>query len=1033
MGRFLPMPFPRMFSSSRRRLAAALAVAMSLPAAQAMDRSLTLAQLHHASWSTREGAPAQVESMAQTDDGLLWLGTATGLFSFDGLQFERFEPPADQAGASGSVSTLFAGADAGLWIGYRFGGIGWLKDGRLRTFGPADGVPAGTVTALARDGTGHMWVGTTRGAARFDGRRWTMPDAAGALPAGPIYALHADRFGTMWAAAEDGTWRLPPGGSHFERSTRSISFAWLAERQNGDVWEANGTQGVWRLPSADAPAPLHAAVPGPGALGPLLFDDSGSLWLGTSDGVLRVPDSDAMPALSPDGTPTVDPAARIRRRDGLSGDQVMALLEDREGDVWVSTNGGLDRFRAPKLRREPLPPHLFWPSIAPASGGGVWVGSTESSAVRIGGPPLALPAVGPRITSVLRDAHGRVWMAGALGLWRIGGDEAHRMTIPTAASGVPIQSLMDGADGRLRMSVLSHGLWEQDGPDSSGWHPVPIPAGSPDGIPLAMLRSPDGRIWQGYAGSRLVATDAGSGQVAAGWAPAQGLRVGSVLCLHAQGDKVWVGGEMGVAAIASGRVHPVRIAGGEPAAGVSGIVHDAGGNVWLNTATGILRLPAADVERAMHDPAWAVAAERLDFHDGLDGAPAQLRPIPTAVVDDQGRLWFATNNSLVSIAPEAIARNPVPPGVLMRSLTAAGRRWPFVDAVLPRYTREVDLRYAATALAQPDRVRFRVMLEGVDANWRDAGPQRTAHYSNLAPGRYRFLVLAANEDGVWSTQPAQASFTVTPAFWQTVWFRLLCVLPALALAWWLVRWRAHRMAQRFADRHEAMLVERERIARELHDTLLQSVQGLVLRVQAGVNRLGPTDPVRAALERAVDRADGVLFEARDRVNALRGGRPVGTSLGQQLQQAGDDLALDHPGQFFSVISPDEPALAGALQEEVLRIGTEALRNAFQHAQASEVRLTLQQTSRGLALEIADDGRGMALDTGRDGRTRGHWGIPGMHERARAIGGRLTIVSAPGAGTRVRLQVRLRRSPWYALLRGRAPFRLPHDPESRHDA
>jgi signal transduction histidine kinase len=207
----------------------------------------------------------------------------------------------------------------------------------------------------------------------------------------------------------------------------------------------------------------------------------------------------------------------------------------------------------------------------------------------------------------------------------------------------------------------------------------------------------------------------------------------------------------------------------------------------------------------------------------------------------------------------------------------------------------------------------------------------------------------------------------------------------------------------------------------------------MLRVQAGVNRLGPTDPVRAALERAVDRADGVLFEARDRVNALRGGRPVGASLGRQLQQAGDDLALDHAGRFFSVIPSDEPALAEALQEEVLRIGTEALRNAFQHGQPGEVRLTLQQTPRGLALEIVDDGRGMALGSGRDGRTRGHWGIPGMHERARAIGGRLTIVSAPGEGTRVRLQVRLRRSPLHALLRGRAASRLLHDPESRHDA
>ena len=982
---------------------------LATPSALAMDRSLTLSQLHHTAWSTRDGAPAQVESLAQTDDGTLWLGSPTGLFCFDGLQFERFQPPAGEGGPTSSVAMLFAQPGAGLWIGYRFGGVGWWNQGHLRHFGRADGLPSGTVTAVTIDPYGRPWVGTTTGLVRFDGRRWSTPPEAAGYPVGATYALHTDRAGTLWAVAEDGTWRLPRDGARFLRSTRSISFAWLAERADGRVWESNGTQGVWTLPDADTPPPLKAAVPGPGHVGPLLFDHDGAMWVASQGGIARLVDPDHLPTLGAGGDPQVAPSQRFTHLDGLSGDEVRALLEDREGDLWMSTSGGIDRFRENKLTRATLPAGMLSPSLAAAPGEGVWVGSTDVEPARLGRDERRLPGVGPRITSVLRDSRG--------GVWRIANDVATRINLPADLGGTPVQAMADVGDGRLRLAILRHGQWEQDATSKAGWHAVPEPPGGSDANPLAMARDPRGRLWLGYAFNRLVMIDTDGALKT--WGPTQGLQAGSLLALCPQGDRLWLGGELGLALMTEGRVRPIRIEGAEALAGVSGIVVDPFGDLWLNTALGIFRLPSEEVAQSLRDPSHAVAAERLDYHDGLDGAPAQLRPVPTAVVADDGVLWFATTNGVVWIDPRHIRRNPIAPPARIVALDVSGNAWPMAVPTLPVGTRSIDLSYTAVALAQPERITFRVRLDGVDAGWQDVDTRRSVHYTNLPPGRYAFRVLARNEDGVWSAQPAVLEFAVPPAFHQTWWFRLMWVPLATLLSWALLRWRMRRLAERYADRHEAMLIERERIARELHDTLLQSVQGLILRFHSGVDRMPPDDPTRLTLERSLDRAEEVLAEGRDRVNELRTPVGAGVTLGEALARFGAELAAEHGHEFSATLRGEGEPLPDRARHESEHIGREALLNAAQHASARSVQLVVQQTPTLLVLKVIDDGCGMpALREYAAGRA-GHWGLAGMRERARSIGARFTLTTADGEGTLVLLHLRLpgrARRGWRSLLR-----------------
>ena len=996
----------------------------------ALDRDFTLAQLDHRAWSTRDGAPAEVGAFAQTDDGLLWLGSPTGLVRFDGLQFEPFRPPEGQAGPTGSVSTLFVPpGGSGLWIGYRFGGVGWWHAGRLQHFGPEDGLPSGTVLAFAASHDGTIWAGTTTGLANFYGRRWNPASATG-YPAGATYALHVDRFDTLWVVAEDGTWRLTHGSGRFERSSRSRSEGSLAERVDGHVWVANGTQGVWALPDADAPPPRQPKRPGPGQIGPLMFDHDGSLWIGTRDGVLRATDPDRLPPPDADGAPSLSAGSRFTRADGLSGDAALAIFEDREGNVWVSTSDGVDRFRADKLVRVPLPHGLLYPSLAPAPGGGVWVASTEVAPVRVAQNTLRLPAVGPRITSVLRDSRGNVWMAGALGLWRITGDEAQGVNLPRELAGAPVQAMAEMSGGRIRMAIVRHGQWEQDQSPRRDWHQVPEPLGGPDANPLAMVRDGQGRLWLGYAFDRLVRVDE-SGETRT-WRRSEGLNVGSLLCLTPQGERLWLGGELGVALMINDRPRHLLFAGLSNVAGVSGIVADRAGNVWLNSARGVVRLPAEEIAAALADEHHPISAELFDYLDGIEGAPAQLRPVPTAVADDDGWLWFATNAGVMRIDPLRIRRNRIPPIVQLLSFSAAGRAWPiFAGAqnpsiALPSHTREVEFRYTAGSLAQPEKARFRVRLNGVDKDWQEAGDRRSVQYTNLAPGRYSFEVLAANEDGLWSNGTAGLVFDVPPTIYQTSWFPFACAVPVLLMAWYLVRRRMRQIDEQYAFRHRAILYERERIARDLHDTLLQGIQGLVLHIQSAVDDLPADMPCKSSLEKSLDRAEQMLAEGRSRLTGLRSFAHGDASAADLLRKSGDELAQAYNIGFAANVTGETVQLPEHMREEIVRIGREALLNAFRHASASVVRLDIAQSPERLEVEVTDNGRGLPASAAIGAETpvrAGHWGLIGMRERAILIAARLSITSEKDRGTRVRLVVPLPGSGWLAGIRSLARLRL----------
>ena len=960
---------------------------VSVAAASEPAGGQALEQFHHTAWTRKQGAPAEIMAVVQTTDGWLWLGTTTGLYRFDGVRFERF----DAVGKS--VISLLPLPAGGLWIGYMSGGASLLQEGRITHYGAEQGLPKGPLQALALDSKGRVWASAVFGLHRFDGSRWIPTPIDAATSSVPVLAVTTGLDGSVWVRAGDGIFALREGESVFERVGNAPREIYFAAAPDGSMWATGFDGRPGRLPAHGAASSQVADTQGKPA-GHLFFDREGHLWSGQSPEGLTIAD----------GRSPSSPSDAFTKAQGLSGREPSSFFEDREGNVWVSTEGGLDRFRRTKLNAL----HLQGSDAAAIAAGGhgeVWVKRRDLPPVQVDGASVRELEEPPgkqlhRWTCAYRDPRGAVWLCGRAGLLRISGEKIDRVPYPAAIEGIPgipLQALAMDGSGALWLAA-GGGLLERlvDGT----WTPWQGPAEWAFAGLRTMESDEAGALWLGYPNNRMIVLQGDAMRVLSS---DDGLRVGDVKAIHRHGPRLWVGGSDGVALFENDRFRPITVAGAA-IRGVSGIVETAAGELWLNGAEGILRIPKRELDQLLRDATHEPRAERFDPEDGLDGIPAQVRPLPTAVEGSDGRLWFATSSGLYWLDPAHIERNAVPPPVLIRGVQADDKSFePSAGVKLPQRTKSLAISYTALSLSIPERVRFRYRLEGVDAGWQEAGTRRQAFYTNLGPGSYRFRVIAANDDGVWNDTGAALEFSIEPAFTETAWFRAVCVLLALALLYGFYRWRLVLTKVRMQERLQAQLAERERIARELHDTLLQSMSGLILHVDAATRKLPEQEPARSSFETALKHADAVLIEGRDRVLGLRT-PPQAVDLADALNKLGRDLALDNAVQFAAV-TPEAPReLLPAVHDEVFHIAREALLNAFRHAKAHSIRLTLSYGEPELRLSVHDDGCGIDAGVIEAGRRPGHWGLAGMHERAHKIGAQLAIHSDAGHGTRIELCV-----------------------------
>ena len=950
-----------------------------------------------------------VQALVQTRDGFIWLGTEVGLVRFDGISFTVFDKNSTPALPGNDIRCLLESDDDSLWIGTSDGLARW-KDGRATEFTIKNGLPGDAVRALGHDKWNLVWVYTDAGLVRQNGDHFA---AAGTWRPGNAITSVTSRGGnSYWVDVTPDAgdeWKqlavkagLPKDGLQFLARINSES---MAVGSKSALMLGSGSGLTKRLTvGKDLPGSRLQAV---------LADREGALWIGTNAGLARWFGGKLQLF------PVTDP---------LATESVLAIMEDREGNLWVGAeSGGLHILRDQRFRtigaREGLSSDATT-TVVEDNTGRLWVG-TSGSGLNVfahdatkASPVLTYSVrnglLSDVILSLAAAPNGDLWVGTPDGLSRI-----RRGVIDSfsSADGLPddfIRSLMADTDGSLWIGTrrgLTH--WTRPG------EPAPAPAhmetltqfsGLGSDLVGAMTRDAHGDLW--------VATLAGLSRLRGGkienFTTQNGLSSnvitalatrksattpigGQTLLIGTQesGWNLWDGKQFfrGVGDtldLRSGQ----SFSSGMDHASIRAILDDEHGHLWFATGTGIAR---CDDEAGRDRPPC------MEFGpaDGLRSRETAVNSHPSAWRSGDGHLWFATPKGLVEIDPAHFPVNAVPPPVAIERLSVDDQAQALhaADSRLRVAAGHVhfEFDYAALSFIAPQKVRYRFMLEGFDHGWTEAGARRTAYYTNIPPGRYTFRVQASNNDGLWNMQGAALAFELRPHFYQTVWFYLLLAAFAAALVVLLLR-RRLRLAQR---EFSAVLGERNRIAREIHDTLAQGYVGISvqLEVLAELLRQQKVDAAENQLDTTRGYVRDGLADARQSIWALRSQDSGETTLPVRLRRMVEADCAPGLDCQFSIFGAYHPLPPGT-EREILRIAQEAIHNVKKHAGAEHLFVQLEYGAAGIALEVRDDGRGFSP---RPESAPGHYGLTGMRERAASIGGTLEVPSAPGTGTTVRLR------------------------------
>lgn len=960
-----------------------------------LNTERSIGQFVHTGWSAKDGAPSDVWALAQTTDGFLWLGTAHGLYRFDGLTFERYQPQSGPAFQSSHISSLLALPNGDLWIGFRGKGVSRLRSGRNTNYTNSDGLPSGSVPKLVQDRDGTIWAGTDEGLARFDHDQWQSVGNDWGYPGGRVTTLFVDPHGTLWVAPRGkAVLFLPPGSKKLQTTGIEVTqTAQIVESPGGTLWMAETTRSVrpLMLPANRVEPEIQVGSAG------ILFDDDASLWITSlGDGMRRVPFPDRL-----NGRKIGEFSSAIESftaKDGLTSDFVTCILKDREGSIWVGTSAGLDRFRRGALVPILLPTKFAQKALVAGDNGDIWVGSGTNSFARIEGNTLKI-SPNWNFRYGLRDSRGTIWFLDYFHrVLRV--EQGRLTTFAKAAAGIQdwlgtvLAIDRSGTpwvgNGLRSLFFLKNGHWER-------FETPPAVAGIQARVTFT---DANGRVWFGFSNNSILVLDEPNVRT---FSAKDGLEVGLVMAITGRDRHIWIGGEGGLFVWEGDRFRTVVPAGSDAFHGVSGVQEDSAGDLFLSEQRGVLFIPGTEVSKILKNPSARVHYQTFDVHDGLPGAIQQTGAYPTAVQGTDGRLWFSTSSGVAWIDPAHIPRNTLPPPIAIRSITANGTRYTSLDGLrLPPRTRDLTIDYTALSLAVPERVHFRYKLEDSDTQWHEAGTRREAFYTNLRPASYRFRVIACNNDGVWNERGAALDFTIIPTWYQTNWFIAACIITGVFVVWTLYRLRVRQVARALSVRFDERLAERTRVARELHDTLLQTVQGSKMVADDALEQ--PADPARQ--RRALEQLSGWLGQAvreeRAALNLLRTSTTQQNDLSEAFRRAIEDCRRQGSLEATFSLDGHPKEMHPVVRDEVYRIGYEAIRNACAHSHGSRLNVKLIYT-QDLTLCVTDNGVGIGPAIVNHGK-EGHYGLLGIRERAARIGGKLSITSSQDSGTEVKLLV-----------------------------
>jgi len=976
------------------------------PCALALDPKLDVNQYAHTAWKVRDGfAKGSIYSIAQTPDGYLWLGTEFGLLRFDGVRTTPWQPPADQHLPAGIIRSLLTTRDGTLWIGADKGLASW-KDEKLTQYQELAGL---YIFNLLEDRDGTVWVGSVGVptgklcAIHHDSVRCYGDD--GSLGRG-VTGLFEDSNGNLWVGVETGLWRWKPGPPKFyPLPGNPDGIQALCEDANG-VLLVGWKRGIYRFFDGKTDAYSLPGFAGQFRANGILRDHNGGLWVGTADrDLLHIYREHT------DVFTTVD---------GLSGNTTSrnGLFEDREGNIWIATTNGLDRFRdlaVATLTTSQGLSNALVVSVVADRDGSVWLG-THAGLNQWNNGQIKTYSIGTGLnaqpTSLFQDGRGRIWVSTLLNGF---GYLENGKFIPI--SGIPggnVLSMVQDTAGNLWVANETLGLFRLSPRNEIRQFPWAVLGHNDHASILAADPSKRG-IWIGFFLGGIAYFE--DGNVRASYTVSDGLGEGRVGRLRFDPDGVvWAATGGGLSRLKNGRVATLTSRNGLPCDTVHWVIQDNDHSFWLFTPCGLVRIARSELD------AWAAAVDQnkdtkptiqptvFDSFDGVRSDMGGAHYSPQVARTPDGRIWFLPWDGVSVVDPKNLHFNKLPPPVHVEQVIADHKTYDATSLMrLPPLVRDLEIDYTALSLVAPEKIRFRYKLENWDRDWQDAGNRRQAVYGNLSPGNYRFRVIACNNSGVWNEAGTFLDFSVAPAYYQTLWFRLSCVFVFLALLAGLYRFRVRQLAGQFNLRLEERVNERTRIARDLHDTLLQSFQGLMLKFRV-LAFLLPDRPgeARKMLEEVIEQARAAITEGRDAVHGLRSSMVATNDLAQAISTLGEQLNAGQAGQQspdFRVHVEGAPReIVPLLRDDVYRIAVEALRNAFRHAHPKQIEVEIRYDQRQFRLRVRDDGKGIDPTVLAGDGQSGHYGLPGMHERAKLIGGKLEVWSELHSGTEIELTI-----------------------------
>jgi len=976
-----------MYSKVLRRVSPAagllLLATFGLPkSAFGLDPSRKLTQYVHRIWQSQQGLPqGAIFQIFQTRQGYLWLATQTGLVRFDGVRFQEADDVIPGAPPNLWVRAALEDPQGRLWLGTNETGIYRIGPDGVKQYTTAQGLPSNNIQCLVQGRDGTAWVCTENGLARMD--------VSGGEP-------------RIQASGDD----------DFTLNTQSVRAACVDS--GGNRWIGGDRPAVQRndriitLKGIPASASVRA-----------LLCSGDAVWVGTSDGLIKIHDNEQRLFAVKDGLAdnfvfslaqgadqtiwvgTRNGFSRMRDgafdsfhpQDGLSQSTAVAMFEDREGTLWVGTKRGLNQFvdgrGVPYTVSEGLPSNDAGPVLEDRAGT-VWAGTLDRGLARFDGQQFRSLTVRDGLASntvfALAEAHdGSLWVGTQSGLNQLrDGRVVATYTVRQGLPGNAIRSLYEDRAGGLwvgtekGLAALRGGRFE-------------VTPGAPQASVIALSEDREGHI--------VIATDRGVYQgLPGGFREIQfnGAAIRPVNALYRDVDGLlWMGLNGGGLRLWNGS----EITSYLPRDGlydgeIYGIVRDDQDRLWMACSRGIFSVPRSELRQFAAGKTKKVTSAAYSPMDAQRVIEGQSGVAPVLSKSHDGRLWFATIRGLLMLDPSHWQREATPPMVVIENPIVNGHseQADRIGQLLPGQ-KNLEFNYTGLAYYLPTRLRFRYMLEGYDRDWIEAGNRREAFYTNLPPGPFRFRVTACNADNLCNDQGAAVAFSLAPRFYQHAWFWPMVAAAFAGLGWLVYQLRIRHLRERY----DLILAERSRIARELHDTLIQGFSGITMAMQALAGRLRSSKE-RETLEDIIRDAATCLRETRQSVAGLRAGHDAESGLTAAIGTAAREITDTKDVRLKLKLDKVSRKLPAEVEYNLLRIVSDAISNAVKHSGARTIEVTLEFTAETLRLAVHDDGSGL----GKDGVALrpGHYGIIGMKERATQIGADLQLLSEPGHGTTV---------------------------------